>query len=399
MKKISKFFAGIIVVAMTLMACGGSGIISTPEQAGNNTPDAETTSKEKGLQIAIVSSPSGVDDGNFNEDIYKGVEAFIHSHTESEVTPIRETSGDEEAAIETVSDIAADYDVIVCCGFQFSGIVPIANDYPHKYFILVDGLPIDESGKVTEQNNIYAMEFKDQESGFLAGMAAALESKTKKVAVVNGMPFPSNVNYQYGFESGVNYANEKYFMGVECIVLNAYSGIDTRGVNVGGNYIGSFSDREKAKVIGKELLAKGCDIIFVAAGNAGMGVFDAVKEDKNSKRLKVIGCDADQYNDGENGNDNIVLTSALKVMHTNVQKQLENILEGKFKGVNAVLGADSDSTGYVKEKGRNKLTPYAMAKMDEVYKLIKEGKVVPAANFNGMTPDDFKGLDNYNKQG
>lgn len=146
-------------------------------------------------------------------------------------------------------------------------------------------------------------------------------------------------------------------------------------------------------------MAKGCDIIFVAAGNAGMGVFDAVKEDKNSKRLKVIGCDADQYNDGENGNDNIVLTSALKVMHTNVQKQLENILEGKFKGVNAVLGADSDSTGYVKEKGRNKLTPYAMAKMDEVYNLIKEGKVVPAANFNGMTPDDFKGLDNYSKQG
>ena len=52
------------------------------------------------------------------------------------------------------------------------------------------------------------MNFAEQESGFFAGMAAALETKTNKVAVVNGIAYPSNVNYQFGFESGVNYANK-----------------------------------------------------------------------------------------------------------------------------------------------------------------------------------------------
>ena len=52
------------------------------------------------------------------------------------------------------------------------------------------------------------MNFAEQESGFFAGMAAALETKSNKVAVVNGIAYPSNVNYQFGFESGVNYANK-----------------------------------------------------------------------------------------------------------------------------------------------------------------------------------------------
>ena len=52
------------------------------------------------------------------------------------------------------------------------------------------------------------MTFTEQESGFLAGIAAALETKTGKVAVVNGIAYPSNTNYQFGFESGVAYATQ-----------------------------------------------------------------------------------------------------------------------------------------------------------------------------------------------
>ena len=59
------------------------------------------------------------------------------------------------------------------------------------------------------------MLFAEQEAGFFAGVAAALETKTNKVAVVNGVAFPSNVNYQFGFESGVNYVNEVYGKNVE----------------------------------------------------------------------------------------------------------------------------------------------------------------------------------------
>ena len=79
--------------------------------------------------------------------------------------------------------------------------------------------------------------------------------------------------------------------------------------------------------------------MFVAAGGSGNGVFTAAKE---AEGVKVIGCDVDQYDDGANGDTNIILTSALKVMDVNVEKQLNAIVEGTFKGENALLKADTD---------------------------------------------------------
>lgn len=361
------------------------------EEAKEETKEEEKSEEQAGdaLNIAIVTSPSGVDDGSFNQDIYNGILAFIGNHPEAKVTAVREESGDVAAAIQAVADIVADYDVIVCCGFQFAGIGDIATDNPNTKFVLVDTYPSDAEGNQVSCENVYAMQFKEQESGFFAGVAAAMESKSGKVAVVNGIAFPSNVNYQYGFESGVNYANAKFDTKAEIVEIESYAGTDVTGANVGGNYVGSFADEATGKVVGKALLDEGCDIIFVAAGGSGNGVFTAVKEAKDAK---VIGCDIDQFDDGVNGDANIVLTSGLKVMHSNVEKQLEAIAAGEFKGENALLGADTDSTGFVSAEGRQQLSAGTIEKLNEVYQLVQKGEIVPAANFNEMTPEDFTGL-------
>ena len=341
------------------------------------------------MKIAIVSSPSGVDDGSFNQDNYNGILSFIKKHPDATVTPVREETGDTAAVMQAVNDIVADYDVLVCCGFQFAGIGSIAKDNPNTKFILVDSYPTDADGNEVTLDNVYAMQFKEQESGFFAGIAAALETKSGKVAVVNGIAYPSNVNYQYGFMSGVNYAKAKYNAKAEYVEIPSYAGTDVTNKNVGGNYVGNFSDEATGKVVGKALLDKGVDIMLVAAGGSGNGVFTAVKEAGNAE---VIGCDVDQYDDGKNGDKNIILTSVLKVMHSNVEKQLEKVLDGSFKGENALLGADTDSTGYVKEEGRQQLSKETLEKLSDVYEKVKSGEIVPAANFNNMTPDNFTGL-------
>lgn len=84
-----------------------------------------------------------------------------------------------------------------------------------------------------------------------------------------------------------------------------------------------------------------------------MGVFTAAKE---AEGVYIIVCDTDQYNDGTNGSSNVVLTGALKVTGKNNHRVLNEILAGKFKVGNYLLGADTDSTGHVKTKGRNQLT-------------------------------------------
>jgi len=106
----------------------------------------------------------------------------------------------------------------------------------------------------------------------------------------------------------------------------------------------------------------------------------------------VIGCDVDQFDDGVTGNRNVVLTSALKVMHINVTRQLTAITNGTFTGKNEVLGAATDSTGFVSTSGRHQLSAATLTRLNEVYPLLKSGVIVPAANFNGFTPDNFPGL-------
>lgn len=404
MKK--RVVAVILAAAMvcSLAACGGSES-AAPEAAQESAEEAapaaepeaepaedaaETPAAEgetaAGLKIAIVSSPSGVDDGSFNQDNYNGILSFIENHPESTVTPVQEPTGDVAAAVQAVADIVADYDVIVCCGFQFAGITSIAQENPDVKFVLVDTFPSDADGNEAEVDNIYAMQFAEQESGFFAGMAAALETKSNKVSVVNGIAYPSNVNYQYGFECGVKYINETEGKSVEVVELPSYAGTDVTGANVGGNYVGSFADEATGKVVGNALIAEGVDIIFVAAGASGNGVLTAVKE---ADGVYFIGCDVDQYDDGANGDANVVLTSAVKVMHLNVERALEAVTDGSFKGGNVVLQADTDSTGYINADGRNQLSADSIKKMDEAYEAIKGGTIVPAANFNGITPDDF----------
>ena len=292
------------VMAVSLVACGSTNADTNAESSAAATTTAAATesgSEEPGLKIAIVSSPSGVDDGSFNQDNYNGVLKFIEENPNATVTPIREETGDSAAAVQAVADVVADYDVIVCCGFQFAGIGNLAQENPDTKFILIDSWPTIDGTEVTADqviDNVYAAYYAEQESGFYAGMAAALSTTTGKVAVVNGIAYPSNVNYQYGFECGVKYVNGTEGMNVEVVELPSYAGTDVTGANVGGNYVGNFSDEATGKVLGNALIAEGVDILFVAAGGSGNGVFTAAKE---ADGVKVIGCDVDQYDDGANG--------------------------------------------------------------------------------------------------
>lgn len=392
MKKLVALVLSLVMV-LSLSACGNTTENSAASSDAATTSDASSAEEVNGgaeLNIAIISSPSGVDDGSFNYDNYQGILSFIAENPSSKVTAVKEETGDSEACVKMVADIAADYNVVVCCGFQFAGIGDIVSDYPDTKFILIDSWPTVGGTELTPDAplaNVYASYYAEQESGFYAGMAAALETKTGKVASVHGIAYPSNVNYQYGFECGVKYVNAKEGLNVEVVELPSYAGTDVTGTNVGGNYGGSFSDEAVGKVIGEALIQEGVDIMFVAAGATGNGVFTAAKE---ATDVYVIGCDADQYDDGANGDKNVVLTSALKVMHLTNYNQLNNIANGTFKGACETLNASGDYTGYISTEGRNQLSSDTISKIDAAMALIKDGTIVPAANFNGVTPETFE---------
>ena len=379
MKKFKLATLIIMVVSMLclmLAACddtpsGGNdgGSTATPPGDGGNV------GIDTGLKIVIVTSGSSVDDGSFNNNNYQGILDFTGANPGSSVQAV--TSASIATSKEDVEAVVADYDVIVVPGFQFSMVSEVAVANPDKFFILVDSNP-DPIDGAEVFDNIYAMTFKEQESGFFAGIAAAMETTTGKVAFIGGIAYPPVVNYQFGFNAGVLWANENLGTDAEIIELAAYAGEDVRSINVGGNYVQDFGDQAQGKVVAEALINAGVDIIFVAAGGSGLGAFTAAKE---STGVMVIGCDVDQYDDGVFAGGNVVLTSGLKNMRINVTRQLNAIKDGTFRGGNYLLGADTDSTGFVSAEGRHQLSADTLAAMNDAFSKIQSGDIQPPGNF------------------
>ena len=181
---------------------------------------------------------------------------------------MEDPSGDPAQALQAVADVMADYDVIVTPGFQFAAIGTLAAENPDKYFILIDSAATDENGETVDLPNVTGLMFAEQEGGFFAGLAAAMTTQTGKVASVHGIAYESNVNYQYGFESGVNYANAHYGTTAEVVEIPAYAGTDIQGTDVGGQLRGQLGDVATAKTIADALIGEGVDVLFAAAGDS-----------------------------------------------------------------------------------------------------------------------------------
>jgi len=359
------FFILITACIMLLSACGGEG-------------------DDDGLRIAIVTSLTGIDDMSFNQNNYEGIRQFVDANPGNTVTHIHEPTGGPGAAIQSVANIAGDFDVVVLPGFQFSNIGAIAVAHPDTYFILIDTWPAAYGG-TNVFANVRAIEFAEQESGFLAGIIAALETNTGRVAFVGGAAFPALVNYQFGFESGVNYANTVLGTRVEVVNLPLHGGTDVLGNYVGGNYVGGFDHPAQGRQIANELLAAGVDIIFVAAGNSGYGVHRAVEA--YSGNARIIGVDTDNF-----GIANVEITSVYKATGLNVMRSLLSIHEGNFVGGNHTMRVDSNSVGVILASGRHQLAAATLNRVNELFSSLRDGIIVPASNFNGFAPDNFPGL-------
>lgn len=394
-----RFIGGILffVVIVALVGCN-----STTKQsqfgreesvdAGISPHDMNTEIQQNismdGLSIAIVTSPSPVTDGCFNQASYDGILAYIKQFPNAQITPIRETSGLNEFSVDMVEQISNNYDVIVCSGYEFAGVGEVALKHKNTKYIIVDSFPQNSNGEVLQMDNVYGMQFKEEQGGFLAGIVAASETKTNKVAEINGIAVPSNCSYQLGFEAGIKYSNQKYGTEASYIELKEYSGTDINGIDVGGNYVNSFNDEFIAKEITYMLIDEGIDVIFPAAGSSGNGVFTVVK---NNPSCSIIGVDVDQSYLGETQKGNIVITSVIKNITLNVYEQLIEIANGEFEGKNETLGVDTNSIYAITDEKSTNMSDLTRKRLEEVQRLLLERKIIVPSFYNDYTITNFPG--------
>jgi basic membrane protein A len=147
------------------------------------------------------------------------------------------------------------------------------------------------------------MQYPSEQSGYLAGIVAALMTKTGTVSTVGGKKIPPVDNWIAGFQYGVKQTKPSVK------TLNAYSQ--------------DFEDLAKCKEIALDQISKGSDVVFQVAGGCGLGALDAAKQES----VWGIGVDADQSFLGDH-----ILTSAVKRVDVAVFKTIEAVQNGTFTG-------------------------------------------------------------------
>jgi basic membrane protein A len=238
-------------------------------------------------------------------------------------------------------------DIVFAIGItQQKALETVAPKYPNVKFGIVDAN--------VAAPNVRSLLFTEHEGSFLAGYLAALTTKTKKVGFVGGMEIPLIKKFQAGYEAGVKTADPS----VE--VLPA-------------KYTGNWDSQDKGKVSANILYSSGADIVYHAAGRAGLGVIAAAKEQGKF----AIGVDSDQ-DEVEKG---FVLTSMIKRVDEAVYQTIKDAVENKFSAGNKIYDLKVGGVGlsemkFTKEKiGKEKLD-----KVKEVTTKIVKGDIKVPSN-------------------
>ena len=350
----------IISLALSaLMVTGLVGCGSNDSNSGNSGNSSETT-----LKVGMVTDSGTIDDKSFNQGTWEGIiKAEKNLGIEKNyMQPAGETEANYLTEIQNLYD--AGYKFIVTPGFKFeTAIYKAQTQYEDAKFVIIDGEPNDGNDNYVVADNTVAIYFAEEQGGFAAGVAAAVELQTGDLGFIGGMEIPAVQKFNYGFQQGVAYANEHFGSNVTIKAENVV-------------YSGSFSDTALGQQLAAQMYDNGVKAIFAAAGGVGTGVITEAKTRVvNGEEAWVIGVDSDQYDDGiYEGNKSVILTSAIKKVNVASYKMIEAELNNEFPGGQSLIfDAKNDAVG-IPEENPN-LSDETVSKVSEVLEAIKSGQI------------------------
>jgi len=332
----------LLMAALMLTACNGGSSRASEDQSK--------------LKVGIVFDIGGKDDRSFNAAAWDGVKRAAADFP----ILLRDVEPGDPTSIEPAMRAFAErgYDLIIGVGFAQTPIMQdVASDYPNTKFAIIDGVILkrDAQGKPIEgqfAENVASLVFKEHQGSYLVGMIAAKKSQTGTVGFIGGMDIPLIHKFATGYAEGAKSVNPNIR------VIDNYVGINDAAWNNPG----------KGKELAIAQIGKGADVIFTAAGNSGLGAFDAAEQYGKF----VIGVDANQ-NWVKPG---YVLTSMVKRVDNAVYQIIQDLSAGKFDGGIHVYGLENDGVGYAMDQYNEKLIdPEVLKEVEAAKQKIIKGEI------------------------
>lgn len=323
---------GTLAALAALVVTGCSGGASGGGQS--------TGARGKTLNVGIVFDSGGIGDKSFNDSANRGIDRAV-KELGIKKNPVNSKSiKDFEANLTALAQRGCE--IIFAVGItQENALKNVAPKFPNVKFAIIDG-----SGA---GDNVRSLRFAEHEGSFLAGYTAALASKTGKIGFVGGMEIPLIKKFFAGYKAGAMMANPTIQVLPE-------------------KYTGSWDNVDAGLSSANVLFSQGADIVYHAAGRAGIGVINAAKQ----QGKLAIGVDSDQDDEAPG----FVLTSMVKKVDEAVFETIKDVQAGNFTAGEKVYDLKSNGVGLTEMKHtKDKLPSDAMAKIEQVRKDIIDGKI------------------------
>lgn len=332
------------ILSLMLVCLVAFGIASC-----SNAEDKQNEVIEQQPIVVVITDVGGIGDHSFNDATLSALEEVA----EDEDVAIRcfEAASPEDYDGLIKEAVNEDAVLTIAVGSNMkSSIENAAKANPKSNFGIIDG--------DIEADNVYCINFADNESGFLAGYAAAKTSKTGVIGFVGGEERETVDLFRYGYIAGAKSANAN--------------------IEVKTAYVGTFYDREKGKQTAEKLFnEQNADVVMHVAGASGLGVIDAAKENG----FWAIGADKDQSHLASKS----VLASAVKNIEPGLDDMVKMAVKDKFKGENKIYNTKDEGVSLSDSAGN--ITGDLKDMLDDIKAAIKKGKI--------EVPRDASSLENF----
>jgi basic membrane protein A len=240
---------------------------------------------------------------------------------------------------QALTNLASKNELVIGVGGQTqASVYKIAKRFPKVRFSIVGG------NEGESAPNVAGYDVKQAEIAYVAGVAAAMLSKTGAISYVGGLEIPSIVNAGKEFGKGAKSVNAsiKYFE----------------------NYTGDFDDVAKSKEATLAAIAQGADIHYHILNLGLRGMEQAAKE----KGTHIIGSYTERC-----GTDPLYVAYSITGTGYQVQYAIDEAVKGSWKAGYKEFGLKMgpEASGMVICGG----TAEQKAKLDAIMKDIMSGKI------------------------
>jgi basic membrane protein A len=372
-----------VSAALVLAGCG-----RTPDEEPVLTP-VDTLCKAAtgdGPKIGLAYDVGGRNDRGINDAAFAGLSEAVDELKASCLEGEAADGEQESARVDRLRHFADNgATVIVAIGTRYARAVDtVSRSYPRIRFALIDATaPKREFGR-----NVALLNFNREQAGFLAGVAAAVKTKTGKVGFVGAQP--DNVlepaePYEAGFRAGVEAASggtSRAGVARGTSVEPSPSTSDAGGAPTSEpvQVVVKHLERDTpapgkpdgAKKIATDLFEEeGVDVLFGSPGVSERALFSAARA--VGDQTWVVGVGADQFQSATEDERPHILTSIIKRFDTVTFNYLESTADGTPLTGRHSYGLAEDGLDFVTSGGF--LTKKNIAVIDGFKDRVESGNI------------------------